>query len=212
MFHDNSKPLKIIGYPQGTVTQEIYWAATQWAGKETLQDEVEIISPQDFLEMSGRDCFQYCVAFNRDLPLKLKIINLIEVESLNCPSVIIQPCLTTNPQVSHYIGQGTWIAPFCTFMNHCKVGRFCIIEPYSMISHYTVLGDNVHLHPGSMIAGKTRIGNNVIMNFRASVLNGITICDNVEIGAGSMVTKDITVAGRYVGTPARRVGDIIEVL
>ena len=32
----------------------------------------------------------------------------------------------------------------------------------------------------------------------------VTVCDDVVIGAGSVVTKDITEPGTYVGNPARR--------
>jgi acetyltransferase-like isoleucine patch superfamily enzyme len=31
----------------------------------------------------------------------------------------------------------------------------------------------------------------------------VTICDQVVIGAGAVVTKDITQSGIYVGNPAR---------
>jgi serine acetyltransferase len=42
----------------------------------------------------------------------------------------------------------------------------------------------------------------VIMYTNATVLP-VTICDHVVIGAGAVVTKDITVPGFYVGNPAR---------
>ena len=32
----------------------------------------------------------------------------------------------------------------------------------------------------------------------------VNICDDVVIGAGSVVTKDITEPGTYAGNPARR--------
>ena len=32
-----------------------------------------------------------------------------------------------------------------------------------------------------------------------------TICDNAVIGAGAVVTKDITEPGTYVGIPARKI-------
>ena len=48
----------------------------------------------------------------------------------------------------------------------------------------------------------TKIGNNVSIGTNATILP-VTICDNVVIGAGSVVTKDITVPGIYVGNPAR---------
>jgi acetyltransferase-like isoleucine patch superfamily enzyme len=47
----------------------------------------------------------------------------------------------------------------------------------------------------------TLIGNNVSIGSNATVLP-VRICDNVVIGAGSVVTRDITEAGVYAGNPA----------
>lgn len=48
----------------------------------------------------------------------------------------------------------------------------------------------------------TRIGNRVSVGTNATILP-VTICDDVVIGAGAVVTKDITEPGIYVGNPAR---------
>jgi acetyltransferase-like isoleucine patch superfamily enzyme len=48
----------------------------------------------------------------------------------------------------------------------------------------------------------TSIGNHVSIGSNATILP-VTICDNVVIGAGSVVTKDITQPGVYAGNPAR---------
>jgi acetyltransferase-like isoleucine patch superfamily enzyme len=45
-------------------------------------------------------------------------------------------------------------------------------------------------------------GNRVSVGTNATILP-VTICDQVVIGAGAVVTKDITTAGIYAGNPAR---------
>ena len=50
----------------------------------------------------------------------------------------------------------------------------------------------------------TRIGNRVSIGTNATVLP-VTICDDVVVGAGSVVTKDISEPGIYAGNPARKV-------
>jgi acetyltransferase-like isoleucine patch superfamily enzyme len=47
------------------------------------------------------------------------------------------------------------------------------------------------------------IGNRVSIGSNATILP-IRICDDVVIGAGAVVTKNITEIGTYVGNPARR--------
>lgn len=49
----------------------------------------------------------------------------------------------------------------------------------------------------------TVIGNNVSIGSGACILP-VNICNNVVIGAGSVVTKDITEPGVYLGNPARK--------
>ena len=52
--------------------------------------------------------------------------------------------------------------------------------------------------------GRTVIANNVTIGSNASVLS-VSICEGVVIGAGSVVTKDITEKGIYAGNPAKEV-------
>jgi acetyltransferase-like isoleucine patch superfamily enzyme len=49
----------------------------------------------------------------------------------------------------------------------------------------------------------TRIGRKVYIGSNSTILP-VSICDDVVIGAGSVVTRDITEPGTYVGNPARR--------
>jgi acetyltransferase-like isoleucine patch superfamily enzyme len=48
----------------------------------------------------------------------------------------------------------------------------------------------------------TTIGNHVSIGTNSTILP-VKICDHVVIGAGSVVTKDITQSGIYAGNPAR---------
>jgi acetyltransferase-like isoleucine patch superfamily enzyme len=48
----------------------------------------------------------------------------------------------------------------------------------------------------------TKIGNNVSLGSNATILP-VEICDNVVIGAGAVVTKNITQSGVYAGNPAK---------
>ena len=50
--------------------------------------------------------------------------------------------------------------------------------------------------------GRTKLGNRVIVGTNATILP-VTICDDVMIGAGSVVTTDITKPGIYAGNPAK---------
>ena len=51
------------------------------------------------------------------------------------------------------------------------------------------------------------LGDKVMVGANSVLIGPLEICDDVVIGAMSTVTKNITVVGTYVGSPARRVGD-----
>ena len=49
------------------------------------------------------------------------------------------------------------------------------------------------------------LGHNVVFGTSAVVVGPVSICDNVVIGAMSLVNKDITEPGVYIGCPVQRV-------
>jgi acyl-[acyl carrier protein]--UDP-N-acetylglucosamine O-acyltransferase len=208
----SNKPLCVIGIAQSTITQEgLYFFPKYWKG------EIILRTPEEFIEMSNKDDYQYLVFFTLDVEKRIKIINLIENMKLDCFSVIhetvvIYKDLQTTPidELLEIVGHGTVISPYSTVLINSKIGKHCLIETYCLVSHYVELGDNVILHSGTMIAGRTKIGENSVFNFKSSALNALSICAGTEVGAMSNVTKDITVPGRYIGTIARYAGDKLE--
>jgi acetyltransferase-like isoleucine patch superfamily enzyme len=54
----------------------------------------------------------------------------------------------------------------------------------------------------------TQIGNKVSIGSNATILP-VSICEGAVIGAGAVVTSDITEPGIYAGNPARKIRDVI---
>jgi acetyltransferase-like isoleucine patch superfamily enzyme len=116
------------------------------------------------------------------------------------------------------IGDGTFIGPFVEIQKGVTIGKRCRIQSHSFICELVAIGDECFISHGVMFindlfvnggpAGKpdlwraTKLGNHVSIGTNATVLP-VTICDHVVIGAGAVVTKDVTVPGFYVGNPAR---------
>ena len=61
------------------------------------------------------------------------------------------------------------------------------------------MGKNSAIAASCAIAGSSVIGKNLQMGGLSGILGHLSICDNVQIGAHTLVTKDITKAGNYVG-------------
>jgi len=116
------------------------------------------------------------------------------------------------------IGDGSFIGPFVEIQKGVTIGKRCRIQSHSFICELVTIGDECFISHGAMFindrfvtggpAGKpdlwraTRLGNRVSVGTNATMLP-VTICDGVVIGAGAVVTKDITQSGIYIGNPAR---------
>ena len=117
------------------------------------------------------------------------------------------------------IGDGVFIGPFVEIQKDVTIGQRTRVQSHAFICELVTIGDDCFISHGAMFINdlfetggpakgrkdlwrSTKIGNNVSIGTNATVLP-VTICDNVVIGAGAVVTKDITTPGIYVGSPAR---------
>ena len=205
MLIANQKPICLIGYAPSTLTQEAYHFMSQEHSGQVL-----ILEPEQFVDLNNKDQFQYGVAFTLDQELRKHIIDMVDRQNLDCIRYVHDTVVCYNPDVSAVVGRGSFVSPFSTILLGSQIGDHCIVETYCLIAHYSKLGNNVQLHSGTMIAGRTQVGNDSVFNFRSSALNALTLCDGIEVGAVSTVTKNLERPGRYVGTPARYVGEIKE--
>ena len=153
------------------------------------------------------------------MQFKEKNIGIIDV-TIGENVVVVQP-------VNIYgckIGANTFIGPFVEIQKDVKIGENCKIQSHSFICELVSIDDNCFIGHGVMFIndlfseGKpaggnktlwksTKIGKNVSIGSNATILP-IEICDNVVIGAGSVVTKNITQEGVYVGNPAKKIKNL----
>jgi len=117
------------------------------------------------------------------------------------------------------IGDGTFIGPFVEIQRGATIGKRCKIQSHAFVCDLVTIGDDCVVSHGVMFIndlfsaggpalGKrelwkaTCIGDHVSIGTNSTILP-VKICDRVVIGAGSVVTKDITQPGVYAGNPAR---------
>ncbi len=117
------------------------------------------------------------------------------------------------------IGSKCFIGPFVEIQRDVVIGARCKVQSHAFVCELVTIGDDCFIGHGVMFINdlfrhggpargdkslwlKTSIGNHVSIGSNATILP-VKICDRVVIGAGSVVTKDITVPGIYAGNPAR---------
>lgn len=117
------------------------------------------------------------------------------------------------------IGDNCQIGPFVEIQKGVMIGKNTKVQSHTFICELVTIGNDCFIGHGVMFindlfqsggpAGgdktkwkETKIGNRVSIGSNATILS-VTICDDVVVGAGAVVTKDITIPGVYAGNPAR---------
>lgn len=122
------------------------------------------------------------------------------------------------------VGSNCFIGPFVEIQKGVIIGDNCKIQSHAFICELVRIGNHCFISHGAVFindlfatggpaGGKkelwksTTIGNHVSIGSNATILP-VNICDNVVIGAGAVVTKDITQPGIYAGNPAKKIRNL----
>ncbi|GAO45215.1 acyltransferase [Flavihumibacter petaseus] len=119
------------------------------------------------------------------------------------------------------IGSDCFIGPFTEIQKTVRIGNRTKIQSHTFVCELVTIGDDCFIGHGVMFINdvfqsggpargdktkwkSTTIGNMVSIGSNATILP-VTICDNVVIGAGAVVTRDISMPGVYAGNPAKKI-------
>lgn len=118
------------------------------------------------------------------------------------------------------LGDGVFVGPFVEIQSNVVIGSSTKIQSHTFICSMVTIGQNCFIghsvvfindlfNSGGPAQGdrskwkNTTVGDNVSIGSNSTILP-VKICNNVVIGAGSVVTKDITSQGFYFGNPAKK--------
>lgn len=144
--------------------------------------------------------YRYIVA-SGFVRLREKMISFIEKNDLE-PGVFISSRASVSP-IAKY-GSGFVAAPGATMNGNPVVGDYVFMNVQTNIGHHDEIGSNIVLSTGALINGHVTLGSRITCGANSTVIPGVSVCSDVELGAGCTVVRDITEAGVYVGTPAKR--------
>lgn len=117
------------------------------------------------------------------------------------------------------IGNNCFVGPFVEIQKDVTIGNNTKVQSHTFICELVTIGNDCFIGHGVMFINdlfsgggpargdkskwkSTKIGNNVSLGSNATILP-VEICDNVVVGAGAVVTKNITQPGVYAGNPAK---------
>jgi len=118
------------------------------------------------------------------------------------------------------IGDDCFIGPFVEIQKDVTIGRGTRVQSHSFICEGVTVSEDCFIGHGVMFINDlftngssaggdrrlwkpTQIGHHVSIGSNATILP-VSICPHTVIGAGAVVTRDITEAGTYAGNPAKK--------
>ncbi len=146
--------------------------------------------------------------------------NLKKIKSKITKVIFGKNCKLVEP-VNIYgckIGSSVFIGPFVEIQKNSKIGDNTRIQSHSFICEKVSIGKKCFISHGTMFVNylvksgkinrnskhfkKTTIGNNVTIGSNSTILP-VKISSDIVVGAGSLVTKNLSIKGIYAGNPAK---------
>lgn len=117
------------------------------------------------------------------------------------------------------LGDGVFVGPFVEIQKDVHIGRRTRVQSHTFICEFVTIGEDCFIGHGVMFINDTfakggpargdktlwratALGDRVSVGSNATLMP-VNICRDVVVGAGAVVTRDITIPGVYAGNPAR---------
>lgn len=168
--------------------------------KGTFVDGYQVIGDSKWLQIRDSELYIACAIGNSAIR-KAAFDKIMSNKKLICPN-LIDPSALISKKVE--MGKGNIICAGTIITIDIILNDFNVINLKCTVGHDTEIGSFVTLYPSVNLSGHVKIGDNCEIGTGAQIIQGKKICDEVIIGAGSVVIRDITESGTYVGVPTNR--------
>jgi bifunctional UDP-N-acetylglucosamine pyrophosphorylase/glucosamine-1-phosphate N-acetyltransferase len=174
----------ILCFSRDVLLKHLDWLTADNPQKEyLLTDLVTILHRQTYKVV------RFCVADSREIlgvndRLELakaeKTLRLRKAEALMRDGVTIVDPMVTYIDDGVEVGHETVIEPGVSLLGGTRVGRNCLLRPYSTITD-SILGDNVTVRQSCVLSG-SQIASDVILGPFAHLRDGAVIAQDARIG------------------------------
>ena len=106
------------------------------------------------------------------------------------------------------IGEGVVILPGCILDKGVCIGNNVLFNIGVTIAHDSKIMDHSFIAPNVSIAGFVIVKERCMLGINTIIIDNIKIEDDIITGGGTVVVKNISERGLYVGVPAKKIKDL----
>lgn len=101
------------------------------------------------------------------------------------------------------LGKGIVILPGCIMDRNVELADNVLLNTGCVIAHDSKVGAHSFLSPAVAMAGFSSVGECCNIGINTTIIDNIAIANKIQTGGATIVLKDLTEPGLYVGNPAR---------
>ncbi|EJP1647588.1 UDP-N-acetylbacillosamine N-acetyltransferase [Campylobacter lari] len=124
-----------------------------------------------------------------------KLVNLIHKSAIISPSASLED-------------EGILIMPNVVINAKASIKKGVILNTACVIEHECFVDEFSHVSVGAKLTGDVKIGKRCFLGVNSSIIPCINLCDDVVLGAGGVITKNISSKGIYAGVPAKKIKEV----
>lgn len=165
-------------------------------------DRNKVIDFKKFSNLISEENVDYFIATGDNIKRKENYEKIKEISKKMPINVIHEKAVIEKSNIS--IGFGNLILAYSYININTIIKNFSIINTGAIVEHDCIVGDFAQISPNATLGGYVDLGDLVFIGLGAVILPKIKIIQNTIIGANTLVNKDITRSGTYIGSPSRR--------
>ena len=163
------------------------------------------LMPEENLKLAAAaasaDAYVICIGGNHGYR-RFELSNLFENVYKLKPLQLVHPTAYICPTAT--LSSPVMVMPMVVIHSYASVGRDCMLNTNSVIEHECKIGDGVHVMGSAVLAGRVTVEDYSTIGTNATVLPDLKVGKNAYVGAGAVVTKDVSAGETVVGVPARK--------
>jgi len=161
--------------------------------------DIGIIGNLDGYEIKQQDRFIFAIG---DIDIKKHLVAKLKEKGARFLTLIHPTAIVAN---TAKIDQGVVICPFVIVSDHAQLGDFVMMNAYSTCGHDVKVGKYCILSPYAIVTGFGILEDEVFLGTHATVIPGKRVGCKSKVSANSVVMTDVSANRTIIGVPGKAI-------